>query len=227
MNFFGHAVVAAWQDASPGFVLGAMLPDFCSMARARIPRVDHHAIASGIALHHETDAIFHQAPTFLRVCAQSVRELTELGVDRGTARAVAHVGTELLLDGLLLEGGEPTEAYVEAVRAARPEWLGRHIRFGRLEHAERFDCVRRRLQEWGIPDGYADPGFVAERVLGALRTRPRLRPSEPDAERVRRWIPAARRRVVELGSALVSEVRAGLSLPAPAAPHLGAPSTSG
>jgi hypothetical protein len=38
MNFFGHAKVALWRGDAAGFVLGAMLPDFASMAGTRSSR---------------------------------------------------------------------------------------------------------------------------------------------------------------------------------------------
>ena len=64
MNFFGHAVVATWHATEPRFVLGAMLPDFAAMIRARPPAARDPELARGIALHHATDEVFHDAPTF-------------------------------------------------------------------------------------------------------------------------------------------------------------------
>lgn len=216
MNFFGHAAVAAWLDASPPFLLGAMLPDFCSMARARLVEVSHPAVAAGVDLHHRTDAIFHGTPTFVSICRRSVRELTGLGVERGSARAVAHIGAELFLDGVLI-GGETTsaarEAYPEALAQAREERLGRDLRFRDPEGARRFHHVRARLEAWGIPDGYGDPDFVAERLVGALRHRPRLALSPEDQGRVRGWLPGAQRTVVAEAPQLLGEVRAGLTEP--------------
>lgn len=216
MNFFGHAAVAAWRDASPPFLLGAMLPDFCSMARARLVEVSHPAVSAGVDLHHRTDAIFHGTPTFVGICRNSVRELTGLGVARGSARAVAHIGAELFLDGVLV-GGEATsaarEAYPEALAQAREDRLGQDLRFRDPEGARRFHHVRARLEAWGIPDGYGDPEFVGDRLVGALRTRPRLALTPEDESRVRRWLPGAKLQVVARAPQLLDEVRAGLVAP--------------
>lgn len=209
MNFFGHAVVASWTSRSPAFLLGAMVPDFCSIVRARLLEVTHDEIAAGVAHHHATDAIFHDAPTFLELCTLGVSDLTALGVDRGSARAVAHVATELLLDGELIDGDAPHEEYLEALASARAERLGTCLVFRRIEHAPRFQQLRSRLEDWGIPKDYADPGFVAERVAGALRNRPRLCLSADDEARVREWMPTAQRRVLSRAGALLAEVRAG------------------
>ena len=215
VNFFGHAVVASWTTRSPAFLLGAMVPDFCSIVRARLREVTHDELAAGVAHHHAIDAIFHDAPTFLDLCALGVSDLTALGVERGSARAVAHVGTELLLDGCLVLGDAPHEQYLEALAHARSERLGACLVFRRIEHAPRFHHLVGRLEDWGIPKDYGDPAFVADRVAGALRGRPRLRLSDEDEVRVREWMATAQRRVVARAPALLTEVRAGLGESAP------------
>lgn len=207
MNFIGHAIVASRRSRSAPYLLGAMLPDFCSIARARLREVTHEEIASGVAFHHATDAVFHEAPTFIRLCTVGVRELAELGVERGPARAVAHIATELLLDGHLLGAhAPPHREYHEALTLARQDRLGEHLIFRRAEHGERFHRVRARLEAWGIPDRYADPIFVAERVAAALRGRPRLALSDAAAACVGEWMPAAQRRLVAHADELLSEV---------------------
>jgi hypothetical protein len=123
---------------------------------------------------------------------------------------VAHVGIELLLDGELVANEAPCAEYLEALALAREDRLGAGIRFRRPEHAARFQHVRARLEEWGVPDGYADPAFVAERVIGALRNRPRLALTPGDARLVRAWMPRAKVQVVADAGGLLNEVRAGL-----------------
>jgi hypothetical protein len=98
---------------------------------------------------------------------------------------------------------------LEALATARAERLGGTLVFRHVEHAPRFQQLRARLEDWGIPKDYADPGFVADRVAGALRNRPRLRLSEADEARVREWMPTAQRRVLARASTLLAEVRAG------------------
>jgi hypothetical protein len=98
LNFFGHAVVAGWQDIRASHLLGSMLPDFETMIRVPLIEVRNPDIRRGIELHHRTDDAFHRAPAFLALCAHALGELTEAGVRRGTARAVGHIGSEMFLD---------------------------------------------------------------------------------------------------------------------------------
>ncbi len=103
MNFFGHALIAQRDEATRGpvraeFVLGAMLPDFASMLRTRLPLASLDALEAGLSFHHRTDDAFHGSQSFLEFSGQAFSFLSDRGVSRGTARAVAHVGVELLLD---------------------------------------------------------------------------------------------------------------------------------
>src|SRR3954452_22349226 len=103
MNFFGHALIAQRAETTRGpirseFVLGAMLPDFASMLRTRPPFSTLDALSAGLWFHHRTDDAFHGSPSFLQFSGDASRFLSDRGVARGTARAVAHVGVELLLD---------------------------------------------------------------------------------------------------------------------------------
>src|SRR6187431_2746251 len=101
VNFFGHAVMAALENDAPRFVLGAMLPDLTTMAGARLERVHDDEVAAGVAHHHEIDRAFHGCAPFVRMCASALEELEARGVSRAAARAVGHVGSELLIDGAL------------------------------------------------------------------------------------------------------------------------------
>src|SRR4029079_14058794 len=71
VNFFGHALVASWRSRAPAFALGAMLPDFASMCRARVEVVGHADLAAGVDWHHETDRVFHAAGAFRRLVADA------------------------------------------------------------------------------------------------------------------------------------------------------------
>src|SRR5690606_22101883 len=110
--YFGHAAVASWApapgpdpgaQASGGRVLGAMLPDFATMSRARLAEASDVEVAGGIALHHETDRVFHHLPAVLALMRELDERLERAGCARGPRRAVAHIGVELLLDGVLVD----------------------------------------------------------------------------------------------------------------------------
>ena len=56
------------------------------------------ALAAGLRFHHLTDEAFHGSRSFLEFSGQALSYLSRHGLPRGSARAVAHVGVELLLD---------------------------------------------------------------------------------------------------------------------------------
>lgn len=204
VNFFGHAAVAGWISEEPRWVFGAMLPDLVSMCRARIEAVDDPAIRDGVAMHHRTDDAFHGAPTFLAIQRDGVEALEARGVGRGTARAVAHVGAELLIDGLLLDDAAACAAYRGAIALRGPL----EVRFRR--GGDRFDALRERARAHGVPADLRDCGAVTARLRRVLGPRPRLAFAEGDDGPVTEWLDATRGRLEgELG-ALLSEVRQGL-----------------
>lgn len=217
MNFFGHAAIARWEGGDATFVLGAMLPDLTSIARARFRDVDAGAaeLARGVALHHATDAVFHSAPVFVDLCTRGASDLEALGVGHAPARAVAHVGIELLLDGTLVEDRATCDAYVGAIDvAARHEVLGA-IRWRTADGAQRFAFVRERLASYGVPIDLRDPDVVADRLERILAPRPRLALGPGDRDRVGRWLHRVRAEVEEAAGPLIDRVRTALRSPGP------------
>lgn len=216
MNFVGHAFIAARTSDDPAFVLGAMLPDFASMCGARLGKHDHAALAAGIADHHRTDEAFHGAPTFVRLCREEALGLETLGLGWGASRAIAHVGTELVLDGLLLESEATERRYVDAIEAI--EWHLPALRFER-DGLGRFRELRARLARYGPPHGYRDPLFVRDRLVQILGRRPRLALEDGDAERLAAYMPPMARRVREAADALLRELDSALTAGESSAPH--------
>ena len=114
MNFFGHAALAASHFSErepleahqlPTLCLGAMLPDFIGMLRLGRPTVHDLVLARGVAFHHGTDEVFHELPGFQRLSRQAFSWLLERDMPRGPARAVAHMGIEMLLDEVMASDG--------------------------------------------------------------------------------------------------------------------------
>src|SRR5512138_1319390 len=75
-----------------------MLPDLENLVAAPPPITTDHFVLSGCVLHHATDRVFHALNAFRDACAQEAALLRAAGVDRGTARAAAHIGLEFALD---------------------------------------------------------------------------------------------------------------------------------
>lgn len=206
MNFFGHAVVAAWSDKHAGHLLGSMLPDFEAMAGVPLSAVHDEDMQRGIDAHHQTDEVFHRSRSFLGLCARALRELSDAGVRRGTARAVAHIGTEMFLDGLLTREPDHVDSYLDAIRLEHNgalEWQDRGRAFSKLQA---------RLAVWGAPRDYREPEFVLARLHDALRRRPALSIVDEESARVAGYLPALRQNVESEAPELLLEVRKGLGL---------------
>ena len=219
MNYFGHAAVASWSaPTEPGVTLGAMLPDFCGMCGARIEAADEAGVASGIDLHHATDAAFHQLPAVTRLMRALDEELARGGCARGPRRAVSHIGVELLLDGVLIDEPGYRAAYLAGL-AHRPV-----LRWRDAGGGERFAVLLDRLRDRGVPDDLRRPEAVAARVHRVLAPRPRLAPSPGELGAIRDALAAFQPRVAVAAGTIVRALRAALAAadtPAGAVPPSG------
>ncbi len=205
MNFIGHAAVALWQTRDPVFLLGSMLPDLANMAGLRLPRtLSHPELAEGVAHHHLVDELFHADTSFTALTQLALDQLSELGVPRGPARGVAHVGVEMLLDGELLRDPEVQHAYEGAV-AHLP--LARELFLDPLERA-RWDALTLRLTAHGTPHDYRDTDAVAVRLRHVFKGRPRLSLDLSSEQIVRRTLPDVQRHVAPEAPPLLSRLRA-------------------
>lgn len=207
MNFFGHAVVAGWFEADPRYVLGSMLPDFASMSGTRLGDVADPRVAAGVALHHRTDDAFHSAPVFLDLMAHVNASLASTDVGWGTARAVAHVGSELLLDGVYL-ARHATAPYVRALDVAHGLAAEQNLGAAFRDGGEGFERVLARLRDAGPPHAYRDPTRVAEFLDRALARRPRLRFQLGDRPHVIRALERLQPVVTERADELLAYLRA-------------------
>jgi hypothetical protein len=149
-------------------VLGAVLPDLASMAGVRVdrPRITG-PLAAGIRFHHVADAAFHGEGAFVAGTIALRRDLDAAGVRPASARAIAHVGWELLLDGTL--AGTDAEARFWRAMALAPG-AADGLTEGTRERWLPF--VRRWQPRFALR--YDDPGWVADRVHDMLQRRPRL-----------------------------------------------------
>ena len=97
-------------DVSTPFLVGSMLPDLAAMARVRLlpmrapdeAGTGDDAFAAGVAFHHASDGVFHSSAWFTEHNRSLRDALLEAGIEPGAARACAHAGLEMLLDGALV-----------------------------------------------------------------------------------------------------------------------------
>ena len=206
MNFFGHATLALKRSDDPRFLLGAMLPDLVSMAGVRIAEARDPELAAGIALHHETDARFHAAPAFTELCHAANEELQAAGVGRATARAVGHVGTELLLDGLLSFDDVARAAYKRAIEHHVREPIHDALSLKGGATTQDLQALLARLARAPLPEGYREPRFVLDRLHTILARRPRLAFQDGDLEPTERWLERTQRHLEAAGTAWLHEL---------------------
>lgn len=193
MNFVGHIHIAdqcfdrqrvnrnaAGDRRSPvadrgRYLFGAALPDFATIGRFQLtgPPTDP-AVAAGVDMHHATDNAFHGSDWF-RDHSQAVRaDLESRGVNRGAARAVGHVGVELLLDGHLLASNDNLRSRAQHVLGLADD--DQLELTGLVPGARRSDWLDHlnRISSWPLPGDYHQPIAVAERLQRILRSRRRL-----------------------------------------------------
>jgi hypothetical protein len=211
VNFIGHAYVALWHSSEPSFVLGTMLPDFVGMAGTRLSQgaADHTPLGRGIALHHRTDDVFHGAEPFLQLTHATMERLIADGLGRGPARAVGHLGVEMLLDGELLSEYEVlADAYRTALDAATQL---DPARFAQPDGHDRFRVLAARLSAYGVPYDYRNTEAVAARLFRILARRPRLAIAEGFGPAVEAALQGAQRAIVGAIPGLTAHLREQLS----------------
>jgi hypothetical protein len=210
VNIFGHACLAAEVRPEATFVFGAMLPDLAGMAGLRVASVAHSAADAGRYFHYATDAAFHRAEPFQTLCITATRALGAAGLRRGPARAIGHVGVELLLDGWLAsEHGVPV-LYAEAL-ALTPA-LSPQIVFRREADATPLLELCERIATAPLsPDAWCEPDRLAARLVRILARRPLLALEAGVLPAVRVWAERARVEIAGVAPALLEEVRRSLA----------------
>lgn len=209
MNFFAHACLAAEARAEAAFVFGAMLPDLAAMAGLRVASVAHAAADAGRRFHYATDTAFHRAEGFQSLCLAATRALAEAGLRRGPARAIGHVGVELLLDGWLAAEQGVSPLYGEALGLGPA--LAPAITFrADAGAAPLLELCERIAATPHSPDAWCEPERLASRLERILARRPLLALHASELPAVRAWAARARSEVAYAAAALLSEVRGGL-----------------
>ncbi len=183
VNLVGHVAVTLGDGPAPSsdFLVGCMLPDLATIARVRVTRPDGE-MGRGVGYHHECDAAFHDSPWFLQHNVRLRDELLGEGVDRGAARACAHAGLEMLLDGALVD-----DEYVQSHVRGALDTLDDHaesLAGLAAEHdRERWVATVRRIARALDTSGYADPASITMRLqrMTAGRRRIELRADQAAA----------------------------------------------
>ena len=175
MNFVGHIATGLRLDNGldgPGFLVGTALPDFAGMGRVRLTRAAG-SLGGGVALHHATDHAFHADEWFLELEAELRTTLRAGGLPDGAARACAHVGPELLLDGALFDDSAVARG-VNAVYEQIATPGAEIIDLTTADERHRWSTHLSGIAEHLDPCAYRDPATVARRLHRITARRPRL-----------------------------------------------------
>jgi acyl carrier protein phosphodiesterase len=210
VNFFAHLVVARRRRRDPAFLFGAMLPDFATMCGARLGPIEGGALADGVAEHHHTDDAFHGGATFLALCRETAARLEARGLGWGASRAVAHVGTEIFLDGELTRDEDAASDYIAAIAHAAEDALRARIVFRDEGGHARFRRMHERLASHGTPTRYREPLFVRDVLVRILAERPRLAVAPEHAGTLLTELEQLAEQVRAAQGALVGETLAAL-----------------
>ncbi|HEY1645372.1 MAG TPA: 4'-phosphopantetheinyl transferase superfamily protein, partial [Candidatus Saccharimonadales bacterium] len=137
------------------------------------------------------------------------REFHEMFLPRGAARTCADAGTEMLLDGFVLEKAQAVDAYSRAMEAARDG----SIPIGQLSsEPQRFVEFNLRHSKFQVPYFYQDPLVVAERLQHrlAIRNSLRLMFDEAQIPEVARLFTVQQEEIGKVANVLIEQTIAGL-----------------
>lgn len=217
MNFFGHAALAASHFTEreppvddqqlPILCVGAMLPDFIGMLRLGRPTLHDATLGVGVAFHHGTDAVFHDLPGFQRLSRQAFAWLSQGNMPRGPARAVAHVGIEMLLDEVMADDASARDAYGAALRVPLAPLLG----FANPLDAERLAGLQDALLTRSASQLRPPASLVAERLRRTLAGRPRLATDDAGQSLLGAWVTVTRPLVSAEAPEILATLRAQLA----------------
>jgi hypothetical protein len=176
VNLVGHVAVALHRGGpapDTEFLVGCMLPDLSAIARVRLTTRPGGELGRGVAFHHDCDAAFHESAWFRAQNIQLRDALLAAAIAPGPARACAHAGVEMLLDGAFVADADVAGA-VERTLAAVDRGAPR---LAELAAPEQRVALRERLQAIGHsldPARYANPCFGAERLHRMTAGRRRI-----------------------------------------------------
>lgn len=126
---------------------------------------------------------------------------------RGPARAVAHIGIEMLLDERFAEHSSARDAY----RAALSVPLHERLSFPVALDGERLSQLQRALLERAATALDPTPALVAQRIRRTLAGRPRLATDDAGQALLAEWVASARPLVKSDAPEIFSSLRQRLA----------------
>lgn len=215
MNYLGHSAVASWFSSEPMFLLGSMVPDFAAFLQISLPEPRDAMLEAGIALHHETDRVFHEARTFRDLNRAAAQALAEANLPRGPARAVAHVGVEMLIDVAMADSPTARRTFQAALGTLEPQRLRETLPMDEGCHA-RLAHTAAAVRARGAALWTPEPMAIASRITRTFANRRRLEIDAGTVPTVALWVDSTLHRVRVSLPALEAELLAGIRFRWPA-----------
>lgn len=207
VNLVGHVAVALGNRPAPSsdFLVGCMLPDLATIARVRVSRPTGE-VGQGVGYHHECDAVFHELPWFVEHTVRLRDELLAAGVDRGAARASAHAGLEMLLDGAFVDD-ESVQSRVRGALDTLDDHAESLAGLAAVPDRERWVATVRRIARALDTNGYADPTSITLRLQRMTAGRRRIELRADQSAIVTRVLADAQPDVLVAAPGVVATVR--------------------
>ena len=180
MNYFAHGVRFLGR---PHFLAGTACPDWLSVAdrgvRLRSRRVapfadasgtPHAEFANGVLQHLADDDWFHSTRAFHEVTATIARHFKPLGEDDGfRAGFLGHIGTELLLDAVLIDRNPALlDQYYDAFESIDPHEIQGYVSGMALRPPERLPKFIGLFRSVQFLRCYSDPQRLLTRINQVL-----------------------------------------------------------
>ena len=214
-NIVTHMIIseAVAPQASPDFRLASAMPDFVGMARdfrgsqTTVRELSQNPLLKeGIALHIATDGVFDQLPLSRQLISDARADMEAMGLPRGAVRVCADVGTEILLDGVMMGiGNNPTYNKVSGYIVRGESVLDT------IEDIELVSLIRDYFAT-NRPNKYRDPEAVASMLQYRLSCRKngKLQFDEDLIPDVAEAFKKQQKRLRRIGQKLIDETIDGL-----------------
>lgn len=218
MNYIAHCLMA--EGESPEFRFGSMAPDLVGMARCKLNRISSEderdilgptelEVQKGIDFHIATDKVFDEQPLFILLKRKFRDEIAPnyFPEDERLVRLFSDVGTELLLDGFVMENwSESRELFHETIRS-----VGRVAMSIATKNPKTFIEVADK-RRGHLPD-YSEPAVSVEFLAARVIDRPRLAIDPKKAANLIRAFEEHKEYVWQFGESLFLETRDAMADP--------------
>lgn len=211
MNLVGHVAAALPDGPTPEFLAGCVLPDVAAICRVRIDGAAFRPVAAGVAFHHECDHAFHASPWFNEENVRLRDALLAVGVDRGAARASAHAGLEMLLDGALVADDDLLGPQVRVALTTLDAHSATIAAQAAPPLRERWVVGVKRIATSLDTDAYRDAGSVTLRLQRMTAGRTRIEVRADQAGAVTAVLADAQPRITAAATAVLESVRRALA----------------